>query len=380
VTDWNRVNRLRAKGYDWKSIAADPKVGFTASGDVGDPGRALKALYLSRKSHASRRAKSGDGEDGGGSTAAKGSRRWGGRLEVLGIGLVIGGAAWLAAALAFPSVAVLLPALPPKFPDILLVVVVGLALLAVPLVLGLAPLGDHWKQGVAAGVGLAVILAGGAGLFVIESGIPNLSANTSPAPGVGWEKAPNPLWQSGGKPVVFFYGSEACPYCSASSWAIERALAAFGTVSGIGYASSNPGDAYPNTPEIALASSSLQSAYLTWDVKEGSDTSAISEPPISLTEQAYLNAYANGIPFVVVGGSYIHIGTIVNPQVLQGQTATAVAQSLSNANPNDPVYSAIQSQVVFLEAYMAKACQNAGITPPSSVTSDSSVASVMAQI
>ena len=55
MTDWNRVQRLRAKGYDWTSVAEDPKVGFTPAEGIGDPGRALKALYLARKSHSSRR-------------------------------------------------------------------------------------------------------------------------------------------------------------------------------------------------------------------------------------------------------------------------------------------------------------------------------------
>jgi hypothetical protein len=384
MTDWNRVQRLRAKGYDWTSVAEDPKVGFTPAEGVGDPGRALKALYLARKSHSSRRPRGGNADGTG--AVERPSRIWGGRLEVLGLGVIIGSAVWMMTALAFPSVAVVLPALPPKIPDIFLVVCGGAALLAFPLILGLAPLEDHWKKGFAAGLGLAVVFAGGAGLFVIAEGIPNLSSDTSPGPGAGWEKAPNPAWESGGKPVVFFYGSEACPFCSASSWAIERALAAFGTLTGTGYSASNPGDTYPNTPEVALAGSSLTSAYLSWDVKEGSDRTQISEPAVSLTEQAYLNAYSSGIPFVVIGGTYIHTGTIVDPASLidpstsQPYTAAEVAQSLSNANPNDPVYSAIESQVVFLEAYCAKACQNAGLTPPTSVTSDPSVASVMAQI
>lgn len=379
VTDWKRVQRLRAKGYDWASIADDPKVGFTPSGDVGDAGRALKALYLARKSHASRRSRGGGGEDEGTGPAARG-RRWGACFEVLGLALVIGGIVWILTALAFPSVSVLLPALPPRFPDILLVVIAGAALLAIPLVLGLAPLGDHWRKGVAAGAALALVFAGGSGLLVIAAGIPNLSANYTPGPGTGWEKAPNPAWTSGGKPVVFFYGSEACPFCSASSWAIEGALAAFGQWSGTGFATSNPGDIYPNTPEVALSSASLASAYVTWDGKEGSDTSQISEPSVSLTEQAYLNAYSNGIPFVVVGGMYFHIGTIVNPATLQGQTVASVQASLASANPSDPVYAAIHGQIIFLEAYLAKACENCGITPPASVTSDSAVAGVIAQI
>jgi hypothetical protein len=250
----------------------------------------------------------------------------------------------------------------------------------VSLVLDLAPFAEHWKRGVAFGLALALVLASASGLAIWAAGIPNLSPNVSAEPGAGWEKAPNPLWTNGGKPVVFFYGSVACPFCSASSWAIYASLAAFGSWSGTSYSSSNPGDTYPNTPEVSLAGASLSSAYLSWDGKEGSDRTQISEPPVSLTEQAYLNAYSNGIPFLVIGGTYIHTGSIVSPVVLQGQTAAQVAQSLSSANPSDPVYSSIESQVNYLEAYLAKCCQAAGLSPPASVTSNTSVAAIMTQI
>jgi hypothetical protein len=49
VTDWERVEKLRSKGETWSDIAADEKVGFQAP-DGTDPGRAIKSLYLTRKS------------------------------------------------------------------------------------------------------------------------------------------------------------------------------------------------------------------------------------------------------------------------------------------------------------------------------------------
>jgi hypothetical protein len=49
MTDWDRVERLRAKGLSWDRIAADPKVGFTAPPGTA-PGRALRHLHYARRS------------------------------------------------------------------------------------------------------------------------------------------------------------------------------------------------------------------------------------------------------------------------------------------------------------------------------------------
>ena len=55
MVDWDQVEKLRSKGWDWERIASDPKVGYSADSDVGDPGRALRSLYYQRRSKAQRR-------------------------------------------------------------------------------------------------------------------------------------------------------------------------------------------------------------------------------------------------------------------------------------------------------------------------------------
>ena len=50
MTDWERIEKLRARGKTWSQVAADARVGFHPP-DKCDPGRALKALYL-RRGHA----------------------------------------------------------------------------------------------------------------------------------------------------------------------------------------------------------------------------------------------------------------------------------------------------------------------------------------
>jgi hypothetical protein len=388
VTDWDRVRRLREKGWDWTSIAEDPKVHFTAPQGVSDPGRALKALYQDRKSKAQRTGRPMESPTA--PVARPARERWRPGVVILGFALLIAGAIWLVVAYFYTSLRVIVGLFPPQFPDILMVALLGAILLVGIWITGWAPLRASLGKGIAAGIVAGIIVVGAVGYAAYAASIPNLNPNATPDTGSGWEKASNSVWTTSGKPVVFFYGSQACPYCSASSWAIAEALQAFGTLSGTTNATSSPTDTFPNTPEIALSSSSLQSAYVSWDPREDPYTATIHLPTLSSVEQAYVSVYDScstcGIPFFVVGGVYMHIGTIVNPQALvDPQTQTAYSPSevqadMTAANPSDPVYSAIHGAAVYIEAYMAKICELYGITPPASVTSDSQVASILAQI
>lgn len=51
MTDWDRVEKLRAKGLSWSEIAEDPKASFQPPAGA-DPGRALRSLYYQRQSRA----------------------------------------------------------------------------------------------------------------------------------------------------------------------------------------------------------------------------------------------------------------------------------------------------------------------------------------
>jgi hypothetical protein len=258
-------------------------------------------------------------------------------------------------------------------------VIAGAVILGISYVLRMGSLSGSWKKGIAAGIVTGIVISGAMAGAGILAGVPNLTPYFSVDYG-GWDHADNAAWTQGQLPVVFFYGSEACPYCSASSWAIYRALSAFGSVSGYGYSSSSPTDVYPNTPEVALSGSSLASSSISWDPHEDPYNLSINLPAVSIDEQQYVNVYdsAGNIPFLVIGGVYFHVGTLVNPQTLQGLSASTVQQDL--ASGGNSVSSAILGQAYVLEAYMVKADQMVGVTPPQSVTSDSSVSSIVSQI
>ncbi|MCI4330750.1 MAG: hypothetical protein L3K19_02740 [Thermoplasmata archaeon] len=88
MTDWDRVDKLRAEDQSWSEIAADPKVGFSA-GAGADPGRALKTMYLSRRA----RGKGGRSKKERAAAAAeKGSKRSyrGIVIALVAMGLLVG--------------------------------------------------------------------------------------------------------------------------------------------------------------------------------------------------------------------------------------------------------------------------------------------------
>ncbi|MCI4369558.1 MAG: hypothetical protein L3K09_08375, partial [Thermoplasmata archaeon] len=181
MTDWERVRRLRAKGMDWKTIAEDPKVGFTPAEGAGDPARALKALYLVRKSRSQKASKGGDSAED--APARRESSSWTDWLPVLGIAFLLSGALWLLGDFLYPSWTVIIPI----FPYVIALPIAGVAILGAVLVLSLGSLGDSWKKGVVAGVTLGIAFILLSSTVTYYAGIPNLShTSRGPEPGPGW--------------------------------------------------------------------------------------------------------------------------------------------------------------------------------------------------
>ena len=371
MVDWDLVERRRSKGWDWDRIAEDPKVDFHADENAGDPGRALRALYYQRRSKSRRRpASSGDG---GGATDLEPERRW--TVERVAALLVPLLGVWFVLALVVPSpIGTFVPAIP------YLAILLGIALA----VLGYALLRatSRWnlaiRNSVVIGVVLGLVFAGGFGVAALVSGCPTLASTaTATSEPMTFSKVGNALWSDNGAPVFFFYGSSACPFCSASSWAMVVALEAFGTLTGTYPDRSSPTDTYPNTPELVLASATLQSRWVSLQVAESTNDNQITAAATSgCVQSSYVSAYDNGgsIPFVVIGGQYYHVGAMVNPSSLSGLTATQVQDQINNQSGT--AWNAISPTAFLLEAFLVKA--NGG--QPNSVATNSSVAQWLLQI
>lgn len=372
MVDWDRVERLRGRGWDWERIAGDPKVSFQAEAGAGAPGRALRALYYQRRSRQPRRG-GGAGKEGSrtGGEASTFAERW----PLARVGYLIAPlfGVWFALALVFPTpVGTFLPAVP--WLAVVFFIAVGL------LLYGLLRTTVRWSSALrstlAVGVVLGLVASGGMGLYSHLSGCPTLSTSSSGQP-QGWSKAANPAWQSNGAPVVYFYGSVACPYCSASTWAVYNALSRFGTVTGWSYGHSSVTDNPSNIPEINLVSAQIASPYVSFDPVVDPDDSVVKAPPTpSCVEQAYNSAYDSkgSIPFIVVNGQYWHVGAIVNPPPLEGLTPTQVAGQI--ANQSGPAWDAVSPAYYLLTAMIVKSCAN----PPSAVAHDPNVETYLGQL
>jgi hypothetical protein len=400
MVNWKEVERLRSKGWDWASIAEEKRVEFAAPDGVEDPGRALKALYLQRKSKRSRSSRGApiDGEEGEEAPAGALRNR---RLFWLGTFLACAAAVWTLIAFLVPApFAIYVPVVP----DLLILLFAGLALVVFVFVTGLPDVRRAWWKPAVAGVAVGLVLVGALGGFAYEQGYAYLHP-AQPISG-SWSYAANEAWTGNGKPVVLFVGSEACPFCSASSWALLVALQNFaspvpGGFSGWSTTTSSPTDTFANTPEAAFAGSTLSSQYLSWDAQDNPDNQHIAIPALPRTEQSYLTAYDNtqSIPFVVVDGIYISVGTLLSPQLFcVGQSASGSpaectsgvytpAQVLGEIrNQSGPLWSGaggvpgIESAVWSLEAYFTKADQLQGITPPSSLPNQGQIDALVAQI
>jgi len=361
MVDWDKVQELRSKGWDWSDIAKDPSVDFHPDASAGDPARALRALYH----RSGRRTKTATVEAAPPKRLRKeeAERKW--TLTRIGYLLVPTVVVWFALAYVAPSpVGLLVPAIP--------YLALGMAGVAIILLYALwrKTEGPRWtavyRRTLIGGVVLGLVVAGTIGLAgSVVFGCPYLPppSSLSSDGSSGWSTGPLAAWQENGVPVVFFYGSTWCPYCSASSWAIYKALTEFATVSNVHTDYSSLTDVYSGTPEIVLASAQLgpklgHGPGVSFQAAE--DTSGVegNYPTTgSCYQQAYVTAYASGIPFAAVNGQVVHDGTLVNPSDLapwnsaNGSAGTVRADVL---NETGAPWAAVDAQAWWIMTFIAK--------------------------
>jgi hypothetical protein len=373
MVDWDRVEELRAKNLSWSEISEDPKVGFHPDASAGDPGRALRALYHRNRSRAGRKTPEPS------TTKRESGRQKTPRLLRFGYLAVPFVAIWFALAYLAPSpVGLLVPALP----------YLGLVLAGVAFVLvwGLWRIRQgRWSPAlrttVIGGVILGLVFAGMVGLVgALVFGCPYLppASTLSAVPGgSGWNTGSVPTWQEDGKPVLYFYGATWCPYCSASSWAIWKALTEFGAVTGASTGYSSPTDVYPQTPEMVLANAQFvnpSSAPIAWVVSEYSGGTDGTPPSTSsCVEQAYVTAYSGGsIPFLVVDGKYIHSGaSLISPtnwQNLSGSGAGKLQTAVTSQSGWE--WPLVEVPATWIMALLAKAITDSSGTPFGTLASE----------
>lgn len=136
-----------------------------------------------------------------------------------------------------------------------------------------------------------------------------------------------------GQATVLYIGAEGCPFCAAERWALVVALSRFGHFSGVRLMRSAPNDVYPDTPTLSFYGSRYRSPYVHAELIEEAGRELTSQgfgPPLMKpTAEAsglmrrydrppYVPSaqYSLSIPFVLVGGHYLWIGSAVSPSLL----------------------------------------------------------------
>lgn len=139
------------------------------------------------------------------------------------------------------------------------------------------------------------------------------------------------LTDSAGRPVVFYYGAEFCPYCAFERWAVIVALSRFGAFSGVQATSSSSTDVYPNTPTFTFRGATFASPYVAFQAVETSDRNKSPLQSPTAAQKSLVSKYdpASTIPFIDFGNRYIVIGaTYLNPGILDGSSWKAIADDL----------------------------------------------------
>ncbi len=110
-----------------------------------------------------------------------------------------------------------------------------------------------------------------------------------------------------GKPEVFYYGGEFCPYCAAERWSVVVALSRFGTFQTLNVTTSSSTDVYPDTSTFTFYKSSYTSSYVDFAPVEGTDRQQAPLQSLTPDEQKLVSTYdtSGSIPFMDIGNKYL---------------------------------------------------------------------------
>jgi thiol-disulfide isomerase/thioredoxin len=185
-----------------------------------------------------------------------------------------------------------------------------------------------------------------------------------------------PLTGPGGKPLVFYYGAEYCPYCAAERWPIIIALSRFGTFSGLKTTTSSSSDIYANTPTFTFHSATYSSRYVEFQAVETTDRNQNALDSPTEAQLALVNRYdtSGSIPFVDFGNRYSLSGATYLPDSLQGMSWQQIADALQV--PVSPQAKAILGSANLIAAAVCKLTSD----QPAAVCSGAAIQSIEAKL
>jgi hypothetical protein len=167
-----------------------------------------------------------------------------------------------------------------------------------------------------------------------------------------------------GKPGVFYFGAEYCPYCGAERWAILASTSRFGKWTDLGEMESSSTDVFPSTQTFTFLKAAFSSPYFVMKTDEVESNVASAsggyETLQTPTKQEadLVNTYdgpkyfpgstTGSFPFVDFGNKALISGASYTPAILQGQSREAIASGLDD--PTDPVTQTIIATSNYMSA------------------------------
>jgi hypothetical protein len=154
-------------------------------------------------------------------------------------------------------------------------------------------------------------------------------------------------------PSLLYIGGEFCPYCAASRWALVIALSRFGTFSHLDTMRSSTTDVYPDTATWTFYHDAYHSPYLSVETIEAYSRKG-PQYPLEKIPEPYLGMWEKldvppqtpagdygAIPFILVGGKYLWVKTLYNPEDLAGVSwSDIIAAVKKNQAPMGPAINA----------------------------------------
>jgi hypothetical protein len=226
----------------------------------------------------------------------------------------------------------------------------------------------------------------------VASQVTSVPANTLAQVGRGsLPKSPlivlnSPPLTSGGKPQVFYFGAEYCPFCATERWPMVVALSRFGTFNGLRFIHSSPTEQPPinSLPTLTFYQSGYSSKYLTFTPVESQTVARTALETPTAQQQALVTKYdsppyvqaaaAQTIPFVDFGGKYLINGASYDAALLHGKTWQQVASALHD--PSSPIAKGALGTANYLTAAICKVTGN----QPANVCASPAITALQGQL
>ena len=154
-----------------------------------------------------------------------------------------------------------------------------------------------------------------------------------------------PALTKDGKPELFYFGAEWCPFCAAERWPLAVALSRFGELKGLGQTHSRVDDQPSNIPTLSFHGSTYSSKYLTFTPIETQDTDGNTLDTPSADQQKLVQTLdtpkyvggqqAGSIPFITYGNKFASAGSAYDPSILSGKSHEEIAANIHKGSGTD---------------------------------------------